>query len=175
MIWDSQSEQLPASGPAAPPEQSVLQERSLHLNSFRWETERQGTYCSRAPFSCATSLVSLHQVLLCTQDLGRVHTCLPCRAVRCLGLIHWSNERSSPEKWHTFCPSDSACRDKSFLSIQQGLFGFGGTVGSPPPAPAPTRIACLALKYKKCKLLYLLPALPGPCRSLSAGPLRGHG
>lgn len=91
----------------------------------------------------------------------------------CLGLIHRSNERSRPEK-RPHSPYDNACGDKqasrgSFLSIQQGLFGSGGTVGTP------RWTARLALKYKKCKVLCWLSALPGPHCSLSAGPLRGPG
>lgn len=91
----------------------------------------------------------------------------------CLGLIHRSNERSRPEK-RPHSPYDNACGDKqasrgSFLSIQQGLFGSGGTVGTP------RWTARLTLKYKKCKVLCWLSALPGPHCSLSAGPLRGPG
>lgn len=77
------------------------------LGSVCIHTHPAGRARSREPislepnFSCLASLVSLYQVLLCTQDMSRVHTCLPCRAVQCLGLIHCSNDRSSPEKWHT--------------------------------------------------------------------------
>lgn len=79
---------------------------------------------------------------------------LSCRAVLCLGLIHCSNERSSPEKWH-----------RVLMIVTAGTAGGPSSASSRvcfvPKGHSLDCLPMLALKYKEFKVLHWQSALPG--------------